>query len=168
MALAKTSRPMHGTDPLNCENIPAGAVQMHMLTLRLKRLLDADINQILTKYSNLSLIQWRMLAVLHGGSGSMSQRKLVREIVSAQGQASRALYALQTEGMVLASQSEKDRRSWNYSLTEQGRGQFAALLPHMEERREALESAISREELVQFEKIASKIAQVAQDRLKKV
>lgn len=75
----------------------------------------------------------------------------------AQGLASRTLCALQTEGMVLASQSEKDRRSWNYTLTEQGRDQFEALLPYMEERRGVLENALSRKELVQFEQIAFSI-----------
>lgn len=166
MALAHKSLLLAGSDPLNRRNVPAGASQVHVLTLRLKRLLDADIYNILTKHSDLNLPQWRILSVLSDNKNAMSQKELVSQVVIAQGQASRALYALQTEGLLVASQSQKDRRSWNYSLSQKGRDLFAALLPFIEERREALEGALTHDELVQFERIASKIADVAYERLK--
>ena len=167
MALAKTSLPLLGTDPLNSQNVPAGASKVHVLTVRLKRLLDADINQILNKHSDLNLPQWRFLSVLSRSPKAMSQKELVSYIMIAQGQASRALYALQSKGLIVASQSKKDRRSWNYALSKQGRELFLELLPHMEERRDALEGALTEEERIQFGRIASKIARVTQDRLKR-
>lgn len=165
MALAKTSLPPFAADPLSRQSIPAGASKVHVLTLRLKRLLDADINHILNKHSDLSLPEWRILSLLSRNPEAMSQKELVGKLMIAQGQASRALFALQTEGLVLASQSMKDRRSWSYTMSEQGRDLFLTLLPHMEERREALEGGLSQEELLQFERIVSKVADAAHGRL---
>jgi len=154
-----------GVDPLNSSNVPAGASKIHVLTLRLKRLLDSDINEILRKNSELSLPEWRILSVLSRSEQPLSQKDVVSEMVIAQGQASRALFSLQSSGLVQASQSKRDRRSWNYCLTAQGRSVFGALLPQMEVRRAALEGAVSADELLQFERIALKIARVAQARL---
>lgn len=165
MALAKTIHPISDRDPLNSQSIPTGASQEHMLTLRLKRLLDADIRRVLARHSNLSLPQWRIISVLSRASGGISQKELVGRVYITQGQASRALFVLQTDGLVVASQSKKDRRSWDYAISAKGSEQFSALLPHMEKRREALDEALTAEEHGQFLNIMLKIAQVTQDRL---
>lgn len=155
-----------GHDPLDRGNIPAGASRVHVLTLRLKRLLDADISRTLARHSDLSVPEWRILSVLNrGASGHLTQKDIVREVGIAQGQASRALFALQGAALVEAHQSRTDRRAWNYALTGRGRALFERLLPHLERRRAALEGSITREDLLQFEEIASRIAATAQNRL---
>ena len=153
------------SDPLNSRSFPAGASPEHLLTLRLKRLLDADINRVLAQHSELSLAQWRILSVLSRASDEISQKELVRRPYITQGQASRALTALQKDGLVEARQSQLDRRSWDYAISDTGRDRFTALLPHMEQRREALDAALNADEKAEFTRLMVKIARVAQARL---
>lgn len=153
-----------GPDPLSMHSVPAGASRAHVLTLRLKRALDANITHILKKHSDLSVPQWRILSVLSRCEGVMTQKEVVSKIAIAQGQASRALFSLQSNGIVLASQSKEDRRSWNYCLSPKGRALFDSLLPHMERRRTALDGAVTADELRQLERIATKIARAADAR----
>lgn len=143
---------------------PPGASGVHMLASRLRRMLDADVHSTLGKHCTLSLPQWRILAVLRDRTKPMSQKKLVVEIAFAQGQTSRALFALQTEGLILASQSKADRRSWNYSITDLGRKQVEAVLPHMQARREAVEGVLDDEELEQFKATVAKLLGVLHER----
>lgn len=143
---------------------PVGASGVHLLASRLKRLLDADINATLNKHCELSLPQWRILAVLHALTKPVSQKKLVDEIAFAQGQTSRALFALQTDGLIIASQSKADRRSWNYSITDLGRKQVEAVLPHMEARRDALEGVLEDGEIEQFDATVAKLLHVLNER----
>ncbi|MCX7560234.1 MarR family winged helix-turn-helix transcriptional regulator [Sulfitobacter sp. F26204] len=144
---------------------PIAANHEHVLILHLKRGLDADIKRVLTQHSNLSLPQWRVISVLYRSSDVVSQKELVSRTYITQGQASRALFTLQTNGLVVASQSEKDRRSWDYLISDKGRKQFEVLLPHMEARRKDLDSALSLQEREQFLLMARKIATVLEERL---
>lgn len=143
---------------------PPGASGVHLLASCLKRMLDADINTTLSKRCDLSLPQWRILAVLRDQPKPVSQKKLVVEIAFAQGQTSRALFALQTDGLIFASQSKADRRSWNYSITDLGRKQIDTILPHMEARRDAVEGVLDRDEIAQFEATVAKLLSVLIER----
>lgn len=153
------------TYPFIIGSSPVAVSHEHLLILHLKRELDADIKRVLARYSNLSLPQWRVMSALNRSSAVVSQKVLVSRTYITQGQASRALFALQREGLVVASQSEKDRRSWDYAISDKGREQFQLLLPHMEDRRQDLDNALSPKEREQFLKMARKIARVTQERL---
>lgn len=153
-----------GSYPFDSGDRPAGASHEHIMALHLKRLLDADIKRVLARHSDLSLPQWRMISVLSRSERAVSQKELVSRTYITQAQASRALFALQNDGLVIASQSKTDRRSWDYSISAKGRAAFQVLLPHMEERREALDAALTPDERHQFLVLMQKIAAVARRR----
>ncbi|MDU9004355.1 MarR family winged helix-turn-helix transcriptional regulator [Sedimentitalea todarodis] len=125
---------------------------------------DADINDILGRHSTLSLPEWRILSALSDSPEPVSQKELVERIGFAQGQTSRALDALESEGLIVSRQSTTDRRSWHYSICDAGIAWVETLLPYMEERRGALESVLTKSEIANFETAAAKLMKILNDR----
>lgn len=149
------------TDPLQLDYLPEGASLAHIITIRLRRVLEEDIRRLLSVHSTLTISEWRILSVLYQAKGVQAQKEIVGRIKIAQGQASRALFAMQERGLLEATQSATDRRAWRYRLSAEGRALFEAIIPHMRVRQNRLDGAVSARELKQFEDIATRIARAA-------
>ncbi|MEP4196102.1 MAG: MarR family winged helix-turn-helix transcriptional regulator [Aliishimia sp.] len=153
--------------PHHLRTPPPGASQVHMLASRLKRMFDADINDILNERCSLSLPEWRILSALSDSSEPVCQKEVVERIGFAQGQTSRALEVLEAGDMIVSRQSTSDRRSRYYKITSIGLAQVKSLLPHMEDRRSALESVLSEAEIANFEQASVKLIGILNDRQKR-
>ena len=150
-------------DPLQLDFVPEGASRAHIITIRLRRALEEDIRRVLAAHSTLTIPEWRILSVLYQGKGAQAQKDIIAHTRIAQGQASRALFAMQNRGLLEAAQSTKDRRAWSYRLSAEGRALFEALIPQMRERQRRLEGAVSEQELAQFQDIAARIARATNE-----
>ncbi|MCB1462888.1 MAG: winged helix-turn-helix transcriptional regulator [Nitratireductor sp.] len=148
---------VHDADPLFLDSIPDSSSQAHIVTIRLKRLMDAEIVRTLDANGGLKVAEWRVLFVLDRDD-ELSQKEVSEEIFMEQAQASRALRALQDKGLVHTERDTVDLRRWNFRLTPAGDKLFASVNPAMQARRRRIDGILSTEEMEAFKALATKLA----------
>lgn len=144
-------------DPLMLASIPKSASEVHVVAIRLKRLMDNEIARTLAANGGLNVAEWRILFVLNR-AGRLTQKDITHEIFMEQAQASRALSAMQDKGLVQTSRDPDDLRRWYFSLTPDGLDLFGQVNPAMQERRRRIDSILSGDELEIFRALATKVA----------
>ncbi len=107
--------------------------------------LNAQASAVLDRVAGITLSQWRVLAFIGAGDARTS-----RAVTAASGldpaQISRALRALEVEGLITINRLPEDRRTLALALTDKGRETFDAILPVMQARQQHLMDALSTEE----------------------
>jgi DNA-binding MarR family transcriptional regulator len=144
-------------DLLSSRDIPEGASTVHVILMRLLRLLDREQSDILAQTGDISIPEWRILFLL-ATKGPMVQRELVNHTVIEQSQASRVMKAMEDAGLVIMKRDKSDRRRWICSLTPTGRERFDKVEPVMRARRDSIDRMFSADELTQFLEFANRIA----------
>lgn len=110
------------------------------LTYRIARLhfaLNAQALRALRRHSDLTLAQWRVLALVADAKDA-SASELVRRSAIDKGLFSRTARQLEAAGLVASVRSETDRRQQRLSVTDQGARVHSAVLPHMRRRQAGL------------------------------
>lgn len=155
---------MTDDDPLDMAAMPPGASRAHIVSIRLRRLLDEDLKCLLADGGGLTVAEWRILSVLSSGGDAMSQKEIALASRIEQGQSSRALAAMRARGLLEATQSTMDRRAWNYALNDAGRALFERIIPQMRARQRTLDGVLTPQELALFEDMAIRVARQARPR----
>jgi len=117
----------------------------HYVTYRVSQLnagLNTHAARLLKEQCGLSLVQWRLLALV-AGAEPVTSAQLVDAIAMDSGQFSRNLKALIQDGLIISTVDKADHRRHLLSLSKEGRGKFNSAEPVMRERREALLSGVS-------------------------
>ena len=119
------------------------------LTYRIARLqakLNAQATDLVKKHGNISLSQWRILAVLSGPNVE-TQQDVLQAMGLDKGQISRVLKQLQEKNLITLALSETDLRRRHIALTNTGRDLVDALFPIMKRRQRYLQSELSEDEV---------------------
>jgi len=117
----------------------------HYLTYRVSQLdstMKAHATHMLREHS-LSIVQWRLIALIAGSKGPVTSTKLVNLIEMDPGQFSRTLKALIEDGLIIRLKDKADNRQHTLRLSSAGRAKFNKVEPIMKKRRESLMSGIS-------------------------
>ena len=118
------------------------------LTYRIARLhfaLNAQAVAILRRGCDLSLSQWRVLAVV-GSDGPGTIRDCVRQTGMDPSVFSRAVASLESRGLIVTSRSGSDRRVLQVRLSDAGRSMYERMLPRMRQRQQKLLDELGPEE----------------------
>ena len=94
------------------------------VTYRISQLhpkLNAQAAHILKEHAGLSLVQWRILALIHAFGPKVSSGALIEKAGMDKGLFSRGLKRLTAEGFVIGEVDKKDQRRVPLSLTPEGR-----------------------------------------------
>lgn len=129
------------------------------LTYRIARVqakLNAQGTRLLKDVADVSLAQWRILAVL-GFSGKATSAQLSRDAQIDKGLLSRKLKTLIDGGLVASTPHPTDRRVQNLALTEAGQAKYEATLPHTRARQGRLMGLMSASELEVFFDVLERI-----------
>lgn len=151
------SAPFIDPDPLSLASMPGSSSVVHILVSRLKRLMDQEIIHTLERHARIKVADWRILYIL-GARGPMSQKKLIKAIVMEQSHASRALKAMQADGLIAVARDSGDMRQWNFALSAKGRRLFHKIDPVMQARRDFLDGVLTKREIAQLQDIATRVA----------
>ncbi|MEL7524556.1 MAG: MarR family winged helix-turn-helix transcriptional regulator [Pseudomonadota bacterium] len=119
------------------------------LTYRLSRVqakLNTQAQRILSAAADISLIQWRIIALI-GSSGDTHAGELTRRAALDKGLFSRNLKTLMKRGMVTSREDKADHRIAILSLTADGQALYQKVLPIMRARQRALRSTMTKSEL---------------------
>jgi DNA-binding MarR family transcriptional regulator len=144
-------------DVLGTADIPQGASVLHVVLIRLRRLLEKEQAATLARAGGLSISEWRILHLL-ASIGPMAQTDLVKRVVIEQAQASRVIRAMQLAEIITVTRDLADRRRWICALSERGDEIYRVAQPVMQARREYFDSTLSAEERAQFLDYANRIA----------
>ncbi|MEM9603112.1 MAG: MarR family winged helix-turn-helix transcriptional regulator [Pseudomonadota bacterium] len=126
--------------------------------------LNAQVAKRLRDEHNMSIAQWRVLAILADEHDTTSAA--IRRIVDIdKGQLSRLVSAMQVCGWVDVAEDPLDLRRQRISLTDEGRRAHAGAEPMMRRRRQWLESQITAEEKATLVAILEKINTAAEAEL---
>ncbi|MGI3187297.1 MarR family winged helix-turn-helix transcriptional regulator [Nioella aestuarii] len=128
---------------------------------RVNARLTAQATRLLSKYSDLSLSQWRLMVVIES-MGQASIADIVRMLDFDKGQMSRVAQNLVQRGLLKSKVSESDQRIHILSLTEAGYLEFQRAAPYMKRRRDHLRQALSEKERKQFLRLMDRIAIAAE------
>lgn len=124
----------------------------HYVTYRVSQLnsrMKAHATLVLREHS-LSIVQWRLIALIAGSKGPVTSTTLVNLIDMDPGQFSRNLKALIEEGLIISHKDKADNRQHTLRLSAAGRAKFNKAEPIMKKRRESLMSGISAADKVAF------------------
>lgn len=135
------------------------------LTYRLARVhmkLSMEAARLLEKEAGLSLVQWRVLALI-GYAGETTSSEVVRASAMDKGLVSRKVKTLIAEGLVLSRIDGRDSRVQHLRLTARGRTVFEATLPKMRARQRRLRARLSPEELAHFFSALEKLEAAAEE-----
>ena len=147
---------------LNLDEIPYGASALSIGTHRLSQLVRRELERTLSHHGKLSLIDWRICLGL-SRSEATTQKELVKFTRMQQAQVSRSLLTLEKRGLIRSVRSEEDRRARLFSLTEKGQKQFKHNLPVVVAFCEAVDNALSAEEIKQYLEMSERIARAARE-----
>ena len=142
---------------------PDVASVLHVAATRLNRVLRDEMARELRKHRGLKLPEWRVLILLNT-LGWTPQKQLVEAVDMEQAQVSRALSAMQEDGLVASRRGVTDKRVWQFNLTEEGRALYARVRPHMIARRDDLDRVLSDTERAQFINFVERISERAAQR----
>ncbi len=145
---------------LDLDFVPPGASIISMATHRLSRLLRSELGEVLNQQSDIGLSGWRISVGL-ASHGEITQKELVEFTKIEQGQISRSLAFMEGAGLIASRRCDDDRRSRRFSLTEKGRAEFERLLPSVTIYCNAVDQALSADELKLFLSMAERIASAA-------
>ena len=148
------------TDLLESGHVPAGASVLSLATHRLSRLLRSQLATLLSRHGNLSLVDWRICVAL-SERGTSPQKGLADFAKMEQGQISRSLSLMQTRGLIRSERSDRDKRVWLYSLTDEGRSHFHKVLPVVADRCKSIDNTLSPSEREQFLDMAQRLARAS-------
>lgn len=119
------------------------------LTYRFSRVqakLNAQATRLLRAQAGITLIQWRIIALI-GAAGRSRSSELSRHAALDKGLLSRNLKTLIADGLVTACDDDTDNRAQNLALSPRGRQLYDATLPVMRARQRALRGALDPREL---------------------
>jgi DNA-binding MarR family transcriptional regulator len=105
--------------------------------------------RLLQRAGGLSIVEWRVLWDL-SEAGPMTIRDLAEIQRIDHSQLSRALPGMRAKGYVAMERNEKDGRQVLVSLTQDGQAAYSESAPVMRQRREALKSTFSADEIEVF------------------
>jgi len=145
---------------LDLEFVPPGASIISMATHRLSRLLRSELGELLNQQAGIGLPGWRIYVGL-ASCGEITQKELVDFTKIEQGQISRSLAFMEGDGLIASRRCDDDKRSRRFSLTAKGRGEFERLLPSVTVYCDAVDQALSEDELKLFLSMAERIATAA-------
>jgi DNA-binding MarR family transcriptional regulator len=112
---------------------------------QLSSLLNAQAREILSRYGELNLAQWRILRLVAWGVASTTTS--VRKAAGIdKGQFSKTLNGLVKDGYIELSPYEDDKRQYQISLTVKGEATHAQIKPELVARNEHLMDALTPEE----------------------
>ena len=129
------------------------------LTYRLARLqsrLNAQAIRRLREKSDLSLTEWRILAMV-APQGETTLSMLVRDTQLDKGQLSRATKTLMTKGLLQSRVKADDHRQNLLTITKSGKETHDKIFPVMQARQSGLAAHLSKEELEGFLSVLTKL-----------
>lgn len=129
------------------------------LTYRISRVqakLNAQATRLLRETSGITLIQWRIIALI-GAAVQTQSSELSKDAALDKGLLSRNLKTLIEEGFVSSTINFKDHRVQNLSLTSEGRAIFEKTLPVTRARQARLREGLTNEELNVFHKVLDQL-----------
>ena len=129
------------------------------MTYRLSQLnakLTAQATRLLRKHAGMSVVQWRMLALIHA-SAPITSSVLVKAVAMDAGLFSRNLKSLISDGLVLSRINNNDHRQQVLRLSKRGTDQYERAAPLMQERRKDLTKNISAKDLNTFFSVLGQI-----------
>ena len=136
------------------------------LTFRLNRAhakLNAQANHILGRHAGISLVQWRIIALL-GSDTANTLTELITLVDADKGQFSRRVKTLLDLGLVAARQNPSDRRQQILRLTPKGRKLYDDTIEVMRKRQRLLINSLSGQELEVFYQALDKLSAAANHR----
>ena len=145
---------------LDLDFVPPGASIIAMATHRLSRLLRSELGELLNQQAGIGLPVWRIFIGL-ASRGGITQKELVEFTKIEQAQISRSLTYMENDGLISSRRCDDDRRSRRFSLTAKGRAEYEQQLPSVSVYCNAVDQALTAEELDQFLSMAERIAKVA-------
>ena len=122
------------------------------LTYRIARLqakLSAQASELLKEHLNLSLSEWRALAVIYNPEVE-TQKDVLLAMGLDKGQISRTIKRLEKKELVQTDKSTADNRLRKISLTQAGIDHVDKMFPIMMKRQAHLQSGFAEEELEQL------------------
>lgn len=118
--------------------------------------LSLGASRIFSRIFGLGNREWRVMAVL-GPHGPMTAADIVQRIALDKTTVSRAVARLAKRGLVLQERDRSDSRRILVSLTGQGIDLHDRIVPVARRRAEAIESALTRDELAALDSILHKL-----------
>lgn len=112
---------------------------------RLHHALNAQALSVLDSVAGVTLLQWRVIAMVGSGT-AMTSRDIARKTIIDPALISRTVKGLEETGLLTTSRQTKDRRVINLCLTAHGREIYNRTLPHMQARQASLLEALDRDE----------------------
>ena len=125
------------------------------VTYRMSRVqakLNAQASRILREASGITLIQWRVIALV-GAAGQTQSSKLSKDAALDKGLLSRNVKTLIEQGVLASRTDAEDHRVHILSLTDKGQAIFEKTLPVTRARQTQLREGLTDEELRVFHKV---------------
>lgn len=119
------------------------------LTYRIARLqaqFNAQASDILKQNADISLSEWRVLAVLSNPKVK-TQKDMLESMGLDKGQISRTVKRLEAKDMIILSSPEHDQRQRKIALSPKGQKLVETIFPVMMKRQEHLQTNFSTEEM---------------------
>lgn len=138
----------------------SGADYADYVTYRISQLnsrMNAHGARLLREQCGLSIVRWRLIALIAGSSGPVTSSQLANTIEMDPGQFSRNLKALIEEGLINSQVDKTDNRQHVLTLSKLGRARFNKAEPVMKQRRESIMSGFSSDEKKAFFRALDKI-----------
>ena len=135
----------------------------HHLTYRIARLqarLSAQATEILKKNTDISLSEWRILAILIDPEID-SQKDVLKAMGLDKGQVSRTLKRLEAKKYIIIDHDDTDQRKRQIALSDSGKELVKHILPLMLKRQAYLKSPFDEDELTTFYEFITKLEQIA-------
>ncbi len=145
------------------ETVAPGADLKSFVTYRLARLqsqLNAQAIRVLKRHSDLSLTEWRVLAVT-AEQGVSTLSDLSRDTGMDKGQLSRAVTSLVRRSYLRSQMNKKDHRQYMLRFTEAGQALHARLLPIMRARQAHLTEKVSASDLETAMRVIDQLEEAA-------
>ena len=131
--------------------------------VRLHHALNAQAVSVLDKVAGITLLQWRVIAMVGSGT-TTSARDIARKSIIDPALISRTVKGLETRDLLKTSRQSADRRILNLELTPKGRAIFERTLPHMQGRQQSLIDALDPAEQQAIFRIFDKLEMAADRR----
>lgn len=129
------------------------------VTYRLSQInakLSTEASRLLRKHCGLSVVQWRILALVTA-SAPITSAALVKSVAMDAGLFSRNLKSLINEGLILTHTDPSDNRQQVLRISKRGLTQYKRARPYMQERRERLTQGVSAKDLDTFFRVLNTI-----------
>lgn len=115
-----------------------------------------SVAQVYESRHALSRQQWRVLAVL-GGTSQLTAKQIGEQTRMAKMPVSRATTQLEDRGLISRRRDDHDKRHHHFFLTEAGKDQYDAIVPHVLARESYLLSVLTHQEKQILEMAVAKL-----------